>query len=111
MKRLPENILEKPFIENKCLETNVLEKQYIENKCLEIMNSICEQKLHDGYIARYRNEVEYDQNGEILAINTTFVPITSIKSITIELTPSMITGDIDNTINNLNKEIEQEYGN
>ncbi len=89
---------------------NILAKPYIENGYLARMNALCEKKLQNGDFARYMNEVEYDKYGEVLTINTTIVPITSIKSITIKLTPSMITGDFDNVMDNLNKEIEQEYG-
>ena len=89
---------------------NILAKPYIENGYLARMNALCEKKLQNGDFARYMNEVKYDPHGEVLTINTTIVPITSIKSITIKLTPSMITGDFDNAMNNLNKEIEQEYG-
>ena len=90
---------------------NILAKPYIENRYLAIMNALCERKLQNGDFARYMNEVEYDPHGEVLTINTTIVPMTSIKSITIKLTPNMITGDFDEAYNNLNKEIEQEYGN
>ena len=89
---------------------NILAKPYIENGYLARMNALCEKKLQNGDFVRYMNEVEYDPYGEVLTINTTIVPMTSIKSITIKLTPSMITGDFDNAMNNLNKEIEQEYG-
>lgn len=89
---------------------NILAKPYIENGYLARMNALCEKKLQNGDFVRYMNEVEYDPHGEVLTINTTIVPMTSIKSITIKLTPSMITGDFDNAMNNLNKEIEQEYG-
>lgn len=94
----------------KRLQENIIAKPYIENKYLAIMNALCEQKLQNGNIGRYMNTVEYDPYGEILAINTTVIPYNSIKSITVTLTPSMINGDFDNVINNLNKEIEQEYG-
>ena len=90
---------------------NILAKPYIENRYLAIMNALCERKLQNGDFARYMNEVEYDPHGEVLTINTTIVPIMSIKSITVKLTPNMITGDFDEAYNNLNKEIEQEYGN
>jgi len=90
---------------------NILAKPYIENGYLARMNALCEKKLQNGDFARYMNEVEYDPYGEVLTINTTIVPMTSIKSITIKLTPNMITGDFDEAYNNLNKEIEQEYGN
>ena len=89
---------------------NILAKPYIENGYLARMNALYEKKLQNGDFARYMNEVEYNPYGEVLTINTTIVPITSIKSITIKLTPGMITGDFDNAMNNLNKEIEQEYG-
>lgn len=89
---------------------NILAKPYIENGYLARMNALCENKLQNGDFVRYMNEVEYDPYGEILAINTTVIPYNSIKSITVTLTPGMITGDFDNVVNNLNKEIEQEYG-
>lgn len=85
-------------------------KRLIENECLSIMNALCEKQFQNGNFARYVNEVEYDPQREALIINTTIFPITPIKYITIELTPDMISGDFDNAINNLNKEIEQEYG-
>ena len=86
-------------------------KSYIENEYLAQMNVLCEKKLQNGDFARYMNEVEYDPHKEILTINTLIIPTSSIKSITIKLTPDMITGDFDNAMNNLNKEIEQKYGN
>ena len=89
---------------------NILAKPYIENGYLARMNTLCERKLQNGDFARYMNEVEYDPYGEVLTINTTIIPMMSIKSITVKLTPSMISGDFDNAMNNLNKEIEQEYG-
>ena len=89
---------------------NILAKPYIENGYLARMNALCERKLQNGDFAKYINEVEYDPHGEVLTINTTIIPIASIKSITVKLTPSMISGDFDNAMNNLNKEIEQEYG-
>ena len=92
MKKLIENIITKPY--------------YIENTYLARMNAVCEKKLQNGDIVKYMNEVEYDPHGEVLTINTSVISASSIKSITIKLTPDMITGDFDNAMNNLNKEIE-----
>ena len=62
MKRLIENILAKP---------------HIENEWLSRMNALCEKQFQNENFARYMNEVEYDPYREALTINTTIMPITS----------------------------------
>ena len=89
---------------------NIIYKDSIENHSLEVMNRICDKLMQEGKICRYTNQTEYDPYNETLNVNTSVIFNKSLESITVTLTPEMLQGNIDDVAENLNKCIEQEYG-
>ena len=95
----------------KRLLENIICKDSIENHYLDLMNHICDRLMQNGQIREYVNQTEYDPYNERLNINTSVIFNKSLESITVTLTPEMLQGNIDDVAENLNKCIEQEYGN
>ena len=95
----------------KRLLENIICKDSIENHYLDLMNHICDRLMQNGQIREYVNQTEYDPYNERLNINTSVIFNKSLESITVTLTPEMLQGNIDDLAENLNKCIEQEYGN
>ena len=89
---------------------NIICKDSIENHYLDVMNHICDRLVQNGKIREYVNQTEYDPYNERLNINTSVIFNKSLESITVTLTPEMLQGNIDDVAENLNKCIEQEYG-
>ena len=50
-------------------------------------------------------------NHETLNVKTSVIFNKSLDYITVTLTPELLQGNIEDVIENLNKDIEQEYGN
>ena len=94
----------------KRLLENIICKDSIENHYLDLMNHICDRLMQNGQIREYVNQTEYDPYNERLNINTSVIFNKSLESITVTLTPEMLQGNIDDVAENLNKCIEQEYG-
>lgn len=90
---------------------NIICKDSIENHYLDVMNHICDRLVQNGQIREYVNETEYDPYNETLNVNTSVILNKSLKYITVTLTPEMLQGNVEDVIENLNKDIEQEYGN
>lgn len=90
---------------------NIICKDSIENHYLDIMNYICDRLVQNGKIREYINETEYDPYYETLNVKTSVIFNKSLDYITVTLTPELLQGNIEDVIENLNKDIEQEYGN
>lgn len=90
---------------------NIICKDSIENHYLDVMNHICDRLVQNGNIREYINEMEYDPYHETLNVKTSVIFNKSLDYITVTLTPELLQGNIEDVIENLNKDIEQEYGN
>lgn len=95
----------------KRLIENIIYKDSIENHYLDVMNYVCDRLVQNGKIREYVNEIEYDPYYETLNVKTSVIFNKSLDYITVTLTPEMLQGNIEDVIENLNKDIEQEYGN
>ena len=76
-----------------------------------LINNICDRLVQNGNIRKYINEIEYAPYHETLNVKTSVIFNKSLDYITVTLTPELLQGNIEDVIENLNKDIEQEYGN
>ena len=90
---------------------NIICKDSIENHYLDVINHICDRLVQNGNIRKYINEIEYDPYHETLNVKTSVIFNKSLDYIRVTLAPELLQGDIEDVIENLNKDIEQEYGN